>query len=173
MIGKNISLRALEFKDADRLYLWENDPEVWKISNTIKPYSRFEIEQYILNSSDIFASKQLRLMIILTDNPDVAVGTIDLFDYDPLHQRAEVGILIGNEFRGKGYAHEAIQMVIDYAFNTLLLHQLYCHVPTNREINLHLFNKCGFQVTGTRKEWRREGDTWTDEHLMQLITNHS
>ena len=112
-------------------------------------------------------------MIILTDNPDVTVGTIDLFDYDPLHQRAEVGILVADEFRGKGYAQEAIELLVDYAFKTLLLHQLYCHVPTNREINIHLFNKCGFKVTGTRKEWCRDGDAWTDEYLMQLITNHS
>lgn len=169
MIGKNISLRALEPSDASLLYKWENNPEVWRISNTITPYSRFDLDQYILNSGDIFSSKQLRLIIILTDNPTVAVGAIDLFDFDPLHRRAELGILVDNEHRGKGYAYEAIDLMKDYAFGTLNLHQLYCHVPTYKEINIHLFNKCGFIVTGTRRQWRWSRDQWTDEHIMQLI----
>ncbi|HLO90793.1 MAG TPA: GNAT family protein [Lentimicrobium sp.] len=169
MIGKNISLRALEPDDAALIYRWENDPELWQISNTIAPYSHFDIEQYILNSGDIFTSKQLRLMIILTEDPSVTIGAIDLFDFDPLHRRAELGILIDNDYRRKGYAQDAIELIIDYAFNTLNLHQLYCHVPTHREINIHLFSKCGFGITGTLKEWHWSQDKWTDEYIMQLI----
>lgn len=171
MIGEKISLRALEPDDANLLYFWENDPELWRVSSTIAPYSRFDIEQYILNSNDIYASKQLRLMIILTDDPSVIVGAIDLFDFDPLNRRAELGILIDCQFRGKGYAGAAIELIKDYAFNTLNLHQLYCHVPTDKEINLHLFRKCGFELCGTRREWRWNKDQWSDEHILQLIHN--
>ncbi len=171
MIGEKISLRALEPDDSNLLYIWENDPELWRVSSTIAPYSRFDIEQYILNSNDIFASKQLRLMIILTDDPSVIVGAIDLFDFDPLNRRAELGILIDCQFRGKGYAGDAIELIKDYAFNTLNLHQLYCHVPTDKEINLHLFRKCGFELCGTRREWRWNKDQWSDEHILQLIHN--
>ncbi|MGE5382701.1 MAG: GNAT family N-acetyltransferase [Omnitrophica WOR_2 bacterium] len=169
MIGKKISLRALEPNDAKTLYAWENDPEVWRISNTVAPYSRFDIDQYILNAGDIYSSKQLRLIIVLTEDPDVTVGAIDLFDYDPLHRRAELGILVDNTFRGKGYAQEAIELIKDYAFNTINLHQLYCYVPADKKINLHLFTKCGFIFSGTRREWRWSKDQWTDEHLLQLI----
>lgn len=169
MTGKNISFRALEPGDAATIYNWENDHDVWQVSNTIAPYSHFDVEQYIINSGDIFASKQLRLIIILTDNPEITVGAADLFDFDPLHRRAEIGILIDKDYRGKGYAQEAIEMLKEYAFNTLNLHQLYCHVPTHREINIHLFNKCGFEITGTRKQWRWTSDRWTDEYIMQLI----
>ncbi len=169
MIGKNISLRALEPDDARLLYHWENDPEVWRISNTIAPYSRFDIDQYILNSGDIYTSKQLRLMMILTADPMVVVGAIDLFDFDPLNRRAELGILVNNEYRGKGYAQEAIVLIMDYAFNTLNLHQLYCHVPVDKEINIHLFKKCGFVQSGIRQHWRWSKERWTDEYLMQLI----
>lgn len=169
MIGKNISLRALEPDDASLLYKWENDPSIWHVSNTIAPYSRFDIDQYILNSGDIFSSKQLRLMIILTENPAITVGAVDLFDFDPLHKRAEIGILIHESYRGNGYASEAIEMLKEFAFNTLNLHQLYCHVPTDKEINLNLFTKLGFTISGIRKQWRWRKDHWTDEYLLQLI----
>lgn len=169
MIGKNISLRALEPDDAQLLYIWENDQEVWQVSNTITPYSRFDIEQYILNAGDIFSSRQLRLIIIKNDETNTPVGAIDLFDFDPLHRRAEIGLLISGDYRSKGYSGEAIELLKDYAFNTLNLHQLYCHVPVDKEINLHLFIKHGFQNTGTRREWHLSNGKWIDEYLLQFI----
>jgi len=35
----------------------------------------------------------------------ITIGTIDIFEFDPFHKRAGIGILIGNEsYRRKGYA---------------------------------------------------------------------
>lgn len=169
MIGKNVSLRALEPDDSDTLYRWENDVNIWRVSNTTAPFSRFDIDQYILNSHDIYTSKQLRLMIILNVQPEHAVGAIDLFDFDPLNRRAEIGILVSDEFRNKGYATEALELLIDYAFNTINMHQLYCFVPEDMESNERLFLNKGFVRTGTRKQWRWRKDKWIDEHLLQLI----
>lgn len=169
MIGERISLRALEPADARLIYAWENDTTIWEVSNTLKPYSLFEIEQFILNSADIFAARQLRLMITNNDNPAEVAGMIDLFDYDPLNRRAELGILIKNAERGKGIAKEAIQLIKEYTFNTLKLHQLYAYIPIDNELSIHLFENSGFSRTGIRKEWRFINNEWTDEHLYQLI----
>ena len=62
--SKNIELRALEPSDVDLLYQWENNEELWHLSNTVAPFSRFVLEQYVMDShQDIFTTKQLRLMI--------------------------------------------------------------------------------------------------------------
>ena len=89
-----IKLRALEPEDIDILYRWENDTDVWKVSNTIAPFSKYILRQFIENQKyDIYETKQLRLIIeaLETQKP---VGTIDLFDIDPYNLRAGVGILI-------------------------------------------------------------------------------
>lgn len=169
MIGEKLVLRALEPEDLDTLYQWENDPEVWRISNTITPYSRFNLEQYILNTSDIFTSRQLRLMMALKDDLRTVVGAIDLYDFDPLNRRAELGILVYGGHRGKGYAMEAVELLKEYCFGTLNLHQIYCYIPTDKKINLNLFNKCGFVITGTHRHWLWSKDQWVDVHLLQLI----
>jgi len=44
--GVSISLRAVEPADIDLLYHWENDTSIWKVSNTLTPYSHFQIEEY-------------------------------------------------------------------------------------------------------------------------------
>src|SRR3954469_9733252 len=123
--GKDIYLRALEPSDVDVLYKWENNRQIWHVSNTQTPFSRYVLEQFLVNAhEDIYTNKQLRLIISENDKED-AVGAIDLFDFDPYHLRAGVGILIADEHRNKGYALEALQLLQEYAFKTLLLQQLY------------------------------------------------
>lgn len=170
MIGTLISLRAPEPADIDALYAWENDVSVWHLSNTTAPYSKFAIEQYVLNTNqDIYAGRQLRLMIVPNDDPENPAGAIDLFDFDPLNRRAGVGILVIKDERGKGYAGEALNLLKDYCFNTLNLHQLYCHIAVDNEASIRLFSNAGFVVTGTRKEWTWSAKGWNDEIMLQLI----
>ncbi len=171
MIGKHISLRAPEPADAELLFKWENDTSIWQVSNTITPFSRFAIEQYVMNTQlDIYSTKQLRLMIDLhIKNKIVTIGTIDLFDFEPTHMRAGVGILIREEMSNKGYASEAMELLIDFAFNTLQLHQLYCNIDAENNKSLHLFKKFNFMEVGLKKEWLSVKNRWVDEYLLQLI----
>ena len=91
--GKQIYLRTIEPSDADIILKWENNPENWKVSNTLVPFSKKLIEDYVNSAQDIYAIKQLRFIICLL-NTDKAIGTIDLFDFDPYHQKVGLGILI-------------------------------------------------------------------------------
>lgn len=171
---KDIKLRALEPADADLIYQWENDSSVWHAGNTIEPFSRHIINQYVRNASmDLFQAGQLRMMIDVKDNqnkPERTIGSIDMFEIDPLHQRAGIGILIHREEdRNHGYAHQALKVMIKYAFRVLFLHQLFCHIDADNQPSLKLFRNNGFEVTGTKKDWIRTENGWKDELLLQLI----
>ncbi|MCX6308614.1 MAG: GNAT family N-acetyltransferase, partial [Bacteroidia bacterium] len=105
--SERIRLRALEPEDLDCLYRWENDDRLWAFGSTLTPFSRFVLRQYIENSGqDLFEAKQLRLVVVenATDTP---IGTIDLYDFDPFHLRAGIGILIDAEHQKQGFAGEA------------------------------------------------------------------
>ena len=174
--GKNIWLRAVEPDDVDFIYSIENDPVIWHLGNTIVPFSRFQIEQYALASQhDIYADKQLRLMIELHLDTKVTktIGAVDLYDFDPLHKRAGVGILIIQEERERGFADESLGILIHYCFEVLLLHQLYCFISPGNTTSLHLFKKHGFVKCGLKKEWRLNEGKWTDEIMFQLINRHN
>ncbi len=170
--GSNLCLRAVEPSDVDLLLNWENDISVWKVSNTITPYSRFEIEEYVLNAKrDIFSARQLRLMVSLPkeDNTSDTIGTIDLFEFDPVHLRAGVGIMIAKEFRGKGYAAEALKILVHYASDGLHLNQLFCNISSDNLVSIHLFETIGFIRCGKKKQWINAGEEWLDEYMYQLI----
>ena len=169
---KEIELRAIEPSDIDLIYQWENDRETWEVSNTLVPFSRHLLEQYIISSvnSDIYSAKQLRLMIDLIElNQKKTIGTIDLFDFDPHHSRAGIGILIASEERGKGYAKLALKELIIYAFSTLQIHQLYCNINIKNQQSMKLFTDAGFQCIGVKKDWLRIQNEYVDECLLQLI----
>jgi len=172
MIYKEISLRAVEPEDLEYLYQWENNPDYWLVSNMITPYSKYILKKYIENAhKTIFETGQLRMMIDHTPTGKT-IGTIDLFDYDPFHLRAGIGILIAEEeYRRKGYASMALECLIDYCFNTLQMHQLYCNILSNNCESLDLFRKIGFTESGIKKEWIKTKDGFLDEHILQLIKN--
>lgn len=172
MNDETVLIRALEPEDLEYLYKWENDMDLWEVSDTLTPFSHFLLKKYIENSHrDIYESKQVRLMI-LSKETNTPVGLIDLYDFDPYHQRAGLGIMIHNmENRKKGYAFSAIQLMLDYCFETLGLHQVYSSVPSCNIASLQLFEKVGFTRTGYRKEWLKRGNEWEDVIYFQILAS--
>ncbi|MGQ8335862.1 GNAT family N-acetyltransferase [Sunxiuqinia sp. A32] len=164
-----VKFRPLEPEDLELLYQWENDPAIWKVSNTLVPFSRYILKQYIAESHrDIFEAKQMRL--IIEDENAKVVGAIDLFDFDPMHQRAGIGILIyEQEDQGKGLAFDSLQLIIQYARNILGLHQLYANITIDNMASIHLFEKANFKLVGTKKDWIKSADGWLDERLYQTL----
>ena len=168
--GKNIYLRALEPEDLDFIYALENNESIWEVSNTQTPYSRFLIRQYLENAhQDIYEAKQLRLAICHNETAET-LGLIDIFDFDPKNNRAGVGLLIGSQAnRSKGIGSEALELVINYSFQQLQVHQLYANIGSDNEISLQLFIKFGFQKIGIKKDWNKVNNGYKDELLFQLI----
>lgn len=164
-----VRFRALEPDDIDRIFEWENDAEIWNISNTYEPFSKYILAKYIKESQrDIYEAKQVRMIIETLEGQ--AVGAIDLFDFDPFHFRAGVGILIHHaNDRKLGYASDALQLLCRYAAEHLALHQLYANITEDNLPSIHLFTRAGFELCGTKKDWRRTSDGWKAELMYQKI----
>jgi len=167
--GNKVVLRALEPTDLDHLYAWENDPDIWHLSSTTTPFSRHTLKRYIESVQDIYTDRQLRLMIVPKESTD-PVGCIDLFDFDPLHKRAGIGILIARPIhRHNGLGSDALKHLISYAFDHLGLHQLHCNVLKSNEASLGLFRKLGFSITAEKTDWIQRDGVFENELLLQLM----
>ena len=167
--GKLIQLRALEPEDLEFLFLTENNSSFWEISHTLVPFSKFLLKQYLENAHlDIFEAKQLRLIIQENKN-NTPVGMIDLFDFNPKHKRAGVGILIHKEFQQSGFASEALALIIKHSFNYLNVHQLYANITVDNNNSVALFKKHHFKEIGIKKDWIFSEGKFKDEIILQLI----
>lgn len=167
--SKRITLRALEPEDLDTFYRWENDTSLWCVGSAVEPYSRYILKEYIAYSNKtIYEKRQLRL-IIERNEDRAAVGAIDLYDFDPHHLRAGVGILVDKAHQRQGFAYEALSLAIGYAFGFLHMKQLYAYVPTANRACLRLLEKAQFAHCGTLRRWMRQGDDYADVELLQLV----
>ena len=169
--GKHIYLRALEPEDLEFVHQIENDVSFWTLSDTQAPYSRFVIKQYLENAKqDIFEAKQLRLAICTLD--DNTIGLIDVFDFNVKNKRAGIGILIKDASdREKGFGKEALQLLVDYCFDVLHLHQVYANISEDNLASLALFENNGFERIGLKKDWSFNGSVFSNEYILQRIKN--
>ena len=162
-----ISLRAIEPSDIDRLYLWENDPEMLGCGISSAPYSRHQLWEYVNNyDADPLHCGQLRLMITADGE---AVGSIDLYDIDTRNSRASVGIMISAAHRQKGFAAKALSLIIAYVRDTLHLHQLTATVSADNNPSIRLFTRAGFSHTATLRQWiQKKTGIFVDACIFQL-----
>ncbi len=170
--NEHIRLRALEPEDLAAIYQWENNSEWWGVGNTLTPYSLYVLKEYIAQSHrDLYDLKQLRLVIERKET-EMPIGTVDLYDFDPHNRRVGVGVLIDPAYQGNGIATEAMDLLTEYVFTFLKLHQIYVYVPENNEASRTLFDRCGFTTTGKLADWQMTVNGYRDVLVMQLLNNH-
>ncbi|HET9502296.1 MAG TPA: GNAT family N-acetyltransferase [Hymenobacter sp.] len=166
-----MTLRALEPDDLEFLFALENDPDLWAVSDVLPaPISRHALREYLRHSAASLAEAgQMRL--IISSEEDKPVGTLDLYDYSALHQRAGVGITVLKNERRRGYAQKALLQLLPYAREALRLHQLYCTISEDNLASISLFAKIGFQKVGVRRDWLRAATPgrWINTVEMQLL----
>ena len=170
--NEHIKLRALEPEDLVFLFETENQESLWEVSHTLVPFSKYVLKQYLEQAHlDIYETKQLRLVICDLEDTE-PLGFVDLYDFDPFHKRAGVGIVILPESREKGIALEAIKLLKSYSFNHLNLHQLYASVTDDNLKSLNLFKKAGFNQTGIRKDWIYRNNNYQNEIFFQCLSTN-
>lgn len=168
--GDSVYLRALEPTDLEFLYELENDTTLWPVSDTRVPFSKFVLQEYLDHAAtDIYTVRQLRLVICLPNHQPI--GTIDLFDFEPAHRRAGVGVVIGSRHRQKGYAKDALGCLLSYCRDLLHLHQLHCSITADNLASHQLFGGLGFGLVGIRKDWLQVKGKWVDVAEYQKLLN--
>ena len=163
-----ISLRALEPSDIEVLLKIENDDRYWKYANRTEPYSRDLLQKYIeQQKQDIFQVKQKRFAISI-ENTDT-LGFIDIFDFEPMHRRAGVGIFILDKYRGIGIGRKSVTLLGEYAKTHLNLNCIYANIAKENTKSINLFESCGYKKIGLKKEWNYYENSFHGEYLYQKI----
>lgn len=162
-----VTLRAIEPEDLETLYQIENDRTLWDASNTNVPYSHYLLNDFLLRTTgDIYTDKQVRLVVEDCDRQPV--GLADIFDFNPKHRRAELGLAVRSSLRGQGYGLSALQQLVGYARHTLQLHQVYAYISVDNESSLALFRQAGFDTSVQLAEWLYDGAAYHDAVFARL-----
>lgn len=172
LVNQDIKLRALEPEDLQFLYQIENDTTFWEVTNVLHPVSLYSLRKFIEEESqDIYTTKQKRWVIAQKDT-SLPVGFIDLYDFDPTHSRAGVGIVVTPSHQQKNVASQALDCLISYAFSYLGVRQLYAHIPEDNTASLRLFEKHAFECTGTLIDWIQYRGGFKNVKMYQRINRN-
>ena len=167
LVGKRVSLRAMEPEDLEVLYTLENDTKLWEISSVNVPYSRNLLKQFITKGShDIYTDGQLRLMVESIED-GMVIGMVDLVNFNPRHRRVEIGIVLSEDYRHMGMGSEVLQLLEGYVRDFLHLHQIYAYVAVRNEASMKLFQKSGYQDFCTLKDWLNTSEGFVDTKIFQ------
>ena len=96
-------------------------------------------------------------------------GTIDYLNFDPLNNRAELGLFIAAEQRGKGLGRQALELLTAYSRDHIGLRQLYVYIALDNTVCLNLFEDFGYRRVGILQSWVKRGNTYRDVALLQMM----
>lgn len=171
--GSRIYLRNVERADVSERYLaWLNDPRVNRYLETrFVDQTRETIERFVrekINSRD-----EIFLAICL--KPDGRhIGNIKLGPINTHHKFADISYFIGDPDQwGKGYASEAIRLVVDYAFHHLGLNKVTAGCYAGNQGSVQALQKAGFTIEGVlRKQLVCEGQ-YVDKICLGILNPHN
>lgn len=154
-----VRLRTLLPEDAHLVMEWANDPEV--VRNFSFFHSGTSVEK-IADYIRVRYESPTDLLLAVFANIDY-LGNIGLHEIDRANDTARLGIILGNRnYWGKGYATEAIRVLLGYAFTEERLHKIYLNVFTTNTRGIKLYEKVGFQREGLLRAEYRLDNTYRD-----------
>lgn len=167
--SKRIVFRKMEIEDIPTYHQWRNDLEVMQTTNLdLDRYSVEETKQFV--ETVILGSEQSKTYILEERDEKTAIGITSLIHIDYKNRNAECVIDIGNkEYWGKGYATEALQLLLDYAFLELNMHRIALRVFSFNEKAIHVYKKIGFMEEGRSRESIYRNGEWHDIIHMGIL----
>jgi RimJ/RimL family protein N-acetyltransferase len=167
LTGKKCYLSPMDTDDAELYTKWLNDLEVTMYLDFYGSAISLQSEKDLLPK----LSKEHNYSIVDIET-DLLIGACGYMGVDHLNQIAEMEIFIGDkEYWGKGYGSEAVELLLDYGFKSLNLHNIMLRVYSFNERALWTYTKIGFKVIGKRREALRRDNQIFDTIYMDILSD--
>ena len=112
-------------------------------------------------------------LLIRRNADEVLLGAIELSQIARgAFQSAYLGYHIGHPFARQGYMHEALGLVLRYAFRQLRLHRLEANIQPGNEASRALVEGLGFHLEGYSPRYLKLGGRWRDHERWAILAEH-
>lgn len=105
------------------------------------------------------------------------IGMIFLTQVDAWSHSARIQVVLGRDFRGRGYSRDAMPRVMTYGFAAaptgLNLHRIWVSVPEKNTRSLSVYQSLGFTIEGTMRHalWDEENEKYQDQVIMGTLVD--
>lgn len=101
------------------------------------------------------------------------IGAVGFNNYDRVHRKAEIGYWLPPQYRGRGYASEALTEVLKTAFTSLRLHRIEAYVEGGNDASVRMLERFGFTHEGCLRECEVKNDRYIDVHIFARLETDS
>lgn len=165
--GERIYLSPMNVEDAEKYIEWLTDKRVSDGLGSTKKLLSVEAEREWI--TDCLKNGRYQFAIIRKED-DTLLGNCGFNGTNFIEWGAEIGLFIGDEEnRSKGYGAEVIELLLNYGFNYLNLHNICLHVYSFNERAMACYKKVGFKECGRRHEAYRANGKWYDIIEMEIL----
>lgn len=165
--GERVNLRTLERADVDFVHEHKNTPEVHRSFVWPYPENRDAIEAYLFERDD--DGVHLLVCVDGDDGEPEPVGVVGLGVEDARCREGSLGIWTAPPHWGEGYATEAAEVVVDYAFDERNLHRVVAQVIETNDGSRRVWETLGFEHEGTRRESEFMGGEYRDMEVYGVL----
>ena len=169
LITPRLVLREFCSEDAEALFAIYADAEVGRYEHDV--LTQAEMEQYFsLALADIGATPRTRYRFAITVAPsDELRGWVHLRLVNALIREYEIGWSMCRADWGQGYAPEAAQEVLGFAFQRLKAHRVVAFCHSDNLASRRVMEKLGMQAEGLLRETRQLNNAWWDERVYAIL----
>ena len=152
-----LTLREVDPADARDVLIFRGDPEVQRFNS--RPMTDISEALALIDTLRKWYLAQKGIHWGVTQHHDQRViGLFSLHGLNRFHRRGSIGYDLAREFWGQGIASEAAQAVVRFAFEQLGLNRLEAVTISDNYRSVHLLERLGFTLEGTRREHSLEDD---------------
>ena len=162
-------LRPLQLADADRMFLgWATDMEVVKYLSWKPHLSVDETKRIISYWMSNYPDPKFYIWGIQVKQGPL-IGTISIHSIHDGFERGEVGYALAKPYWNQGYATEALQAIVDYAFDKVAFNRLEAHHSIYNPASGAVLIKAGFQHEGVLRQFYRSNDGFQDSSIYAIL----
>ena len=172
--GENINLIKSVVDHSTGLYQQIKSPGVLE-NLTINIEDQYEFKKYLIYIENQWNLNQDFTFTIckngVKSNPkQIYIGQVSIYGLNFLHSRAEIGIWVGRTHWNKGFAKEALEILISHAFLDIHLNRLQAHIFTQNNSSIRVFEKLGFKREGLNELYvKKTNGEFNDVYVYALL----
>ena len=170
--GFRVHLKAPGPGDAEEIARNANDydiaHDVASSGDFPYPYRLEDAKAFIDMAVNARVSGSAHHFVICLDD-DKAIGACGLFNIDSKNRVCEIGYWLGKAHWGKGYAKEAVSLLLQFGFGELKLNRIEAHTFATNERSAGLLQSIGFRNEGTLRSSVIQEGRFVDNMLFSIL----
>jgi RimJ/RimL family protein N-acetyltransferase len=170
-ITERLLIKPISRGNEEAMFKYRSDPETNKYLSLI-PKSVDDVAEFINKASlDINVPGTWFQLAIIEQATNQLIGDVGIhfLNSDSENKEVEIGYAFDKEFRGKGFATEALTEIIDYLFSSLKKHRIIASIDPTNLASIRLVERLGFRKEAHFIEGLYFQGRWVDNLIYAVL----